>query len=115
MHLMFALAAYAAAEAEVFPVEAQITAFCPSLTALEIATVIPRSLKEPVGFDPSTLRNISRFVLRKDLKLSALTSGVLPSCNEITADLSMAGRYSRYRSIIPRHTITSYPLWKFTV
>jgi hypothetical protein len=48
-----ALAAYAAAAAEVFPVDAQMTAFAPRSAALEIAIVIPRSLKEPVGFSPS--------------------------------------------------------------
>jgi hypothetical protein len=51
-----ARAAYAAAEAEVLPVEAQTTALAPSSTALEMARVIPRSLKEPVGLVPSNLR-----------------------------------------------------------
>jgi hypothetical protein len=55
MHEMPARAAYAAAAAEVLPVEAQITAFEPASTAFEMATVIPRSLKEPVGFSPSYL------------------------------------------------------------
>jgi hypothetical protein len=50
-----ALTAYAAADAEVFPVDAQITAVAPSSAAFEIAIVIPRSLKEPVGFKPSYL------------------------------------------------------------
>ena len=53
--VMPALTAYAAAEAEVFPVDAQITAFAPSSAALEIAMVIPRSLNDPVGFRPSYL------------------------------------------------------------
>ena len=44
------------AEAEVFPVDAQITAFAPTSAALEIATVIPRSLKDPVGLAPSTFK-----------------------------------------------------------
>jgi hypothetical protein len=51
-----ARAAYAAAEALVLPVEAQMIAFDPSSTALETAMVMPRSLKEPVGLAPSTLR-----------------------------------------------------------
>ena len=38
------------------PVDAQMTAFDPSSTALLIAIVIPRSLKDPVGFAPSILR-----------------------------------------------------------
>ena len=51
-----ARAAYAAAEALVLPVEAQMIAFEPSSTALETAMVMPRSLNEPVGLAPSTLR-----------------------------------------------------------
>jgi hypothetical protein len=50
---MPAFTAYAAALAEVLPVEAQMTAFDPSSAALDIAIVMPRSLKEPVGFAPS--------------------------------------------------------------
>jgi len=51
--------AYAAALALVLPVEAQITAFAPSSAAFEIAIVIPRSLKDPVGFAPSNLSQTS--------------------------------------------------------
>ena len=51
-----ARAAYAAAEAAVLPVEAQITSRAPSPRALLIATVIPRSLKEPVGLAPSNFK-----------------------------------------------------------
>jgi hypothetical protein len=51
-----ARAAYAAAEALVLPVEAQMIAFDPSSTALDTAMVMPRSLNEPVGLAPSTLR-----------------------------------------------------------
>jgi len=40
----------------VFPVEAQITALAPAATATVIATVMPRSLNDPVGLSPSTLR-----------------------------------------------------------
>ena len=47
--------AYAAADADVFPVDAQMTAFAPASIAFEMAIVIPRSLKEPVGFIPSYL------------------------------------------------------------
>ena len=49
-------AAYAAAAAAVLPVDAHTTAGTPASTALEMATVIPRSLKLPVGFAPSHLR-----------------------------------------------------------
>jgi hypothetical protein len=51
-----ARAAYAAAEAEVLPVEAQMIAFDPLSTAFETASVMPRSLNDPVGLAPSTLR-----------------------------------------------------------
>src|SRR4051794_33905421 len=54
--VMPARAAYAAAEADVLPVEAQMIALAPDSTALETATVMPRSLKDPVGLDPSTFR-----------------------------------------------------------
>ncbi len=50
---MPAWVAYAAALADVLPVEAQMTAFAPCSTAFETAIVVPRSLKEPVGFIPS--------------------------------------------------------------
>ena len=58
-----ALAAYAAAEADVFPVEAHITIFFPCSFAFVTAITIPRSLNEPVGFAPSyfTYRFIFNF------------------------------------------------------
>ena len=55
-HSSPAAAAYAAAEADVLPVEAQITLRAPASRAFATATTIPRSLKLPVGFCPSTLR-----------------------------------------------------------
>ena len=48
-----ALAAYAAADADVFPVEAHITIFLPCSFAFVTAITIPRSLNEPVGLAPS--------------------------------------------------------------
>ena len=53
---MPAAAPYAAAEADVLPVEAQMIARAPSSSAFATATTMPRSLNEPVGFWPSTLR-----------------------------------------------------------
>ncbi len=53
---MPATAAYEAIEAEVFPVEAQATLSMPSRRAAVAPAVIPRSLKEAVGFSPSCLR-----------------------------------------------------------
>ncbi len=51
-------AAYAASDALVLPVDAQAMAPAPRRTACVIATVIPRSLKEPVGFSPSCLKKM---------------------------------------------------------
>ena len=51
-----ARAAKAAAEADVLPVDAHTTALAPSSAALEMATVMPRSLNEPVGLAPSTFK-----------------------------------------------------------
>ena len=55
-----ARAAYAAAEADVLPVDAQTTTLAPASTALVIAIVMPRSLNEPVGFAPSIFSQTSR-------------------------------------------------------
>src|SRR5579884_345241 len=54
-----ARAAYAAADADVFPVLAHTTARLPSSSAFVIASVMPRSLNEPVGLAPSHLRKTS--------------------------------------------------------
>ena len=48
-------AAYAAAEADVLPVEAHIIARLPSSNAFATAMTIPLSLKEPDGLQPSNL------------------------------------------------------------
>src|ERR1035437_8364953 len=95
-----ARAANAAADAEVLPVEAQTTALAPSSAALEIATVIPRSLNEPVGLDPSTFKN-ALAPTRAD-SLGAGSRGVPPSSNVTTGVASDTGRNSRYSSITPR-------------
>ena len=50
-----ARAAYAAALAAVLPVLAQINVRAPRATATLTAAVMPRSLNDPVGFNPSTL------------------------------------------------------------
>ena len=54
-----ARAAYAAIDADVLPVDAQTTASAPWPTATDSATVMPRSLKEPVGLSPSTFSQTS--------------------------------------------------------
>ena len=98
---MPALVAYAAADAEVFPVDAQITARAPSSAAFEIAIVIPRSLKEPVGFAPSTFNQTSLSNISE--RMQAATSGVPPSSKVTTGVFLETGRRSRYSSITPRH------------
>ena len=47
---------YAAADADVLPVDAQTAAVAPSSSAFDTATVIPRSLNDPVGLAPSYFR-----------------------------------------------------------
>ena len=96
-----ALAAYAAIEAEVLPVEAQTTASAPSCLATEIATVMPRSLKEPVGLSPSTLSQTSAPVSSESH--SETTSGVPPSRSVTAAVPSGISSRSRYSSMTPRH------------
>src|SRR5439155_13074609 len=76
-----ARAAYAAQEAAVFPVDAHTIARAPSSTAFVTATLIPRSLKEPVGFAPSHFSQSST-PSRSDRR-GAWSNGVLPSPSEI--------------------------------
>src|SRR5690606_38224104 len=96
-----ATAAYAAAEAEVFPVEAQIMLVLPSSTALATAITIPRSLNEPVGFNPSNFK-YSSTPNSWDRRLAGY-SGVLPSNNVSRGVRSVTGKNSANVSIIPRH------------
>src|SRR6185437_16427885 len=72
-----AAVAYAAADAEVLPVDAQMTLRAPPAFAWVIAVVIPRSLNEPVGFTPSHLSQTSHRVSSD--RYAARTSGVPPS------------------------------------
>src|SRR4051794_38934196 len=94
-----ARAEYAAADAEVLPVDAQTTTLAPVSTALVMAIVMPRSLKEPVGFAPSTFSQMSRSSSAESR--SARTSGVPPSSSVMTGVESVTGRCSRYASIRP--------------
>src|SRR4029077_19821725 len=86
-------------EAEVFPVEAQIRAVAPRSSALETATVMPRSLNEPVGFKPSYLTK-TRAPIRSE-SFGVSISGVEPSPSVTTGVAWPTGRYSRYRAIPP--------------
>ena len=94
-----ARAAYAAADAAVFPVEAQITVETPASSAFEIASVIPRSLKLPVGFAPSHLR-YSSTPSRSDRR-GAEGAASSPLRATRPASTSSTGRRSRYRSMTP--------------
>src|SRR3984885_8274229 len=94
-----ARAAYAAADAAVFPVEAQMTASAPSRTAADTAQVIPRSLNEPVGLAPSIFSQTS--VPAFSDSRSARIRGVEPSFSETTGSPTANGSLSRYRSMMP--------------
>src|SRR5580693_7411935 len=96
-----ARAANAAADAEVLPVDAHTTALAPSSAALEMATVIPLSLNDPVGLAPSTF-NTTRAPILADSR-GAGSRGVPPSSNVITGVPSDTGRNWRYSSMTPRH------------
>ena len=99
-HTTPARAAYAAADADVLPVDAQITSLAPRSTAAEIAIVMPRSLKEPVGLSPSTFSS-TRATPARCARRGASSSGVLPSSNVTTGVDAVTGSCSRYASMIP--------------
>ena len=94
-----ARAAYAAADADVFPVDAHMSTFLPWWTASVTATVIPRSLNDPVGFAPSTLSHTSQPV-RSD-RWFARTSGVPPSLSVTGSQSAAKGMRSRYSLMRP--------------
>ena len=76
-----------------FPVDAQTTAAAPSSTAFETATVMPRSLKLPVGFAPSHLSQSS--TPSRSERRGARRRGVEPSPSDTTGVSSVKGRRSR--------------------
>src|SRR4029434_8586477 len=82
-HEIPARAAYAAAEAEVFPVEAQMSAVVPRSMAFDTATVIPRSLNDPVGVTPSFFTKTSQPRPTRSLNRGESISGVFPSSSEL--------------------------------
>ena len=69
--------------------EAQIAVRAPRSSALETATVIPRSLKDPVGFRPSYLTNTSASA--RSLRRGEWMSGVEPSLKETIGVVSDTG------------------------
>src|SRR5436309_2577442 len=77
-----------------------MTAFAPSSTALEIATVMPRSLNDPVGLAPSYFSQTSQPVVFDST--SEWMSGVPPSSRVMTGVASVMGSRSRNSAITPR-------------
>src|SRR5438270_942897 len=100
-HVSPARAAYAAALADVLPVDAHTTALAPSSAAFEMATVIPRSLNEPVGLRPSYFK-YTLAPTRADNR-GAGNRGVPPSWRVTTGVSGPTGRCDRYSSMTPRH------------
>lgn len=90
--VMPARAAYAAAEAAVLPVEAHSTASAPLATAAVRATVMPRSLNDPVGLRPSTL-SATVHPVSADSR-GAGSSGVAPSARVTAAQPVSVGSRS---------------------
>jgi hypothetical protein len=82
-------------------VEAHTTASAPFPTATDSATVMPRSLKEPVGLFPSTFSQTSAPVRLDSQALS--TSGVPPSRRLTVGVPEGRSSQSAYSSITPRH------------
>src|SRR5690606_10633763 len=103
-----ARAAYADADAEVLPVEAQMTALSPLALACVMATVIPRSLNDPVGFAPSTLRYTDAPVSSD--RCGAGSNGVLPSPSVTTSAPSGIGIRDEYALMIPGQPAFTAPL-----
>src|SRR6188768_3018604 len=77
-------------------------AAAPCPTAFDTATVIPRSLNEPVGLSPSYLTHTLQPCPTRALNRGQGINGVLPSPSEMTGVLSATGRYARKRAITPR-------------
>src|SRR5690606_2290083 len=98
-----ARAAYAAAEAEVFPVDAHMTAWEPASFALVSATVIPRSLKEPVGLSPSYFTYTSASMPKAWANRETGMRGVAPSSRVTISVSGPTGMNGRYASMIPRY------------
>ena len=77
----------------VAPVLAQTTSWAPLITAWVMAAVMPRSLKDAVGFTASYLRYSSKPPPASAARRGAGTSGVLPSSSVMT--FASAGSQAR--------------------
>src|SRR5690606_21371800 len=84
-------AAYAAAEALVLPVDAHRIARDPSSIAFATARTMPRSLKEPVGLQLSSLKYSSLMPREGPMRVD-LTRGVLPSPRSTIGVAEVRGR-----------------------
>ena len=100
----------AAAEALVFPVEAHTRPRAPPSRALDTATTIPRSLKEPVGFSPSHLAQSS--IPKASSKRRHRTRGVLPSPRVSSGVAAVRGNNSPYRAQSPSPRTKTTPFQK---
>ena len=92
-HAMPGAGAYAAAEAEVLPVEAQMTARAPSSTALLMAIVMPAVLERAGRIHALELEVELDAERRAEARRG--TSGVSPSPSVMTGVASVTGRYAR--------------------
>src|ERR1051326_5181892 len=91
-----AAAAYAAAALAAFPAEGMAILRMPSWRAIVIAVVMPRALKEAVGFIPSSLTHRSLAPIaapRRDARIR----GVMPSPRETIDSGRAGGSTGRYR------------------
>src|SRR5579875_1536392 len=79
-----------------FPADGTARARAPSSTARDTATAIPRALKLPVGFSPSSLTN-SRLQPSARPRRGAGRRGVHPSPSVTMYAGARTGRSSRYR------------------
>src|SRR5260370_27544335 len=77
-----------------------MTAFALRSAALDTASVMPRSLNDPVGLAPSILRKTCATPAR-DASRGASRSGVLPSRRVITGVASLTGSRSRNAPMTP--------------
>src|SRR5262245_30327812 len=84
-----------------------MTARAPDSSGFEIAIVIPRSLKEPVGLAPSNFKYRSMPGAIFFASLLARISGVLPSPSVMIGIRSVTGRNFRYSSMTPRQRFMS--------
>src|SRR5262245_57677971 len=78
-----------------------MSAFVPCSIALDTATVIPRSLNEPVGLTPSFLTKTSQPRPARSLSCGEYISGVFPSPSEMIGVAGEIRRNSLYCSITP--------------